>query len=91
MGNSNDSSNHSNGNGDEDHGASSNGYTFKGGETQLLRICIDAMHTAGLAFIVQGISTMLLGVTCTNLCMLGKISCSAVTCLTYNSCKVKPR
>ena len=36
-------------------------YTFTDGEAQLLRICIDAMHTAGLAFIVQGISTMLLG------------------------------
>ena len=36
-------------------------YDFTDGETQLMRICIDAMHTAGLAFIVQGISTMLLG------------------------------
>ena len=36
-------------------------YKFTDGEAQLLRICIDAMHTAGLAFILQGISTMLLG------------------------------
>lgn len=40
------------------------GYKFTDGEAQLLRICIDAMHTAGLAFIVQGISTMLLGKHC---------------------------
>ena len=36
-------------------------YEFTGGETQLLRICMDAMHTAGLALIVQGIATGLLG------------------------------
>ena len=47
--------------GDNGNGASSEGYDFTDGETQLMRICIDAMHTAGLAFIVQGISTMLLG------------------------------
>ncbi len=46
----------------ESNGASSsNEYKFTDGEAQLLRICIDAMHTAGLAFIVQGISTMMLG------------------------------
>ena len=44
------------------NGASScNEYQFTDGEAQLLRICIDAMHTAGLALIVQGISTGLLG------------------------------
>ena len=47
--------------GNNGNGASSEGYDFTDGETQLMRICIDAMHTAGLAFIVQGISTMLLG------------------------------
>jgi hypothetical protein len=36
-------------------------YEFTGGETQLLRICMDAMHTAGLALIVQGVATGLLG------------------------------
>ena len=36
-------------------------YEFTGGETQLMRICMDAMHTAGLALIVQGTSTGLLG------------------------------
>ncbi len=72
MGNCNGSSSHSNGNENEDDGASSKEYTFTGGETQLLRICIDAMHTAGLAFIVQGISTMLLGKTCSRVCMRGK-------------------
>ena len=46
----------------ERNGASSrNEYQFTDGEAQLLRICIDAMHTAGLALIVQGISTGLLG------------------------------
>lgn len=46
----------------ESNGASSrNEYHFTDGEAQLLRICIDAMHTAGLALIVQGISTGLLG------------------------------
>ena len=49
----------------ESNGASSNNeYKFTDGEAQLLRICIDAMHTAGLAFIVQGISTMMLGEDC---------------------------
>ena len=47
--------------GSNGNGASSEGYDFTDGETQLMRICIDAMHTAGLAFILQGISTMLLG------------------------------
>ena len=47
--------------GSNGNGASSKGYDFTDGETQLMRICIDAMHTAGLAFIIQGISTMLLG------------------------------
>lgn len=41
--------------------SSCNEYQFTDGEAQLLRICIDAMHTAGLALIVQGISTGLLG------------------------------
>ena len=50
--------------GNESNGASSNEYKFTDGEAQLLRICIDAMHTAGLAFIVQGISTMMLGEDC---------------------------
>jgi hypothetical protein len=46
----------------EGNGASSrNEYQFTDGEAQLLRICIDAMHTAGLALNVQGISTGLLG------------------------------
>ena len=46
----------------ESNGASScNEYQFTDGEAQLLRICIDAMHTAGLALIVQGVSTGLLG------------------------------
>ena len=52
---------HKQGQGSSGKGASSEGYDFTDGETQLMRICIDAMHTAGLAFIVQGISTMLLG------------------------------
>lgn len=50
--------------GNSENGASSGGeeeYEFTGGETQLLRICMDAMHTAGLALIVQGIATGLLG------------------------------
>jgi hypothetical protein len=45
-------------NGDQDGGV---GYEFTGGETQLMRICMDAMHTAGLALFVQGIATALLG------------------------------
>ena len=52
---------HKQGQGHNGNGASNDGYDFTDGETQLMRICIDAMHTAGLAFIVQGISTMLLG------------------------------
>lgn len=36
-------------------------YEFTGGETQLLRICMDTMHMAGLALIVQGMGTGLLG------------------------------
>lgn len=42
-------------------GTSKEQYRFTGGEAQLLRICMDAMHTAGLALIVQGISTGILG------------------------------
>lgn len=36
-------------------------HEFTAGEEQTLRICIDAMHTAGLALGVQGIATSLLG------------------------------
>ena len=32
-----------------------------GGETQLLRIAVDAMHTCGLAMAVQALATALLG------------------------------
>lgn len=52
----------------EEGGESSEGesreYEFTGGETQLLRICMDTMHTAGLALIVQGMATGLLGALC---------------------------
>ncbi|KAK9824999.1 hypothetical protein WJX81_007493 [Elliptochloris bilobata] len=36
-------------------------YEFTGGEVQLLRIAVDAMHTCGLALAVQGLATGLLG------------------------------
>jgi len=32
-----------------------------GGEAQLLRIAVDAMHTCGLAMAIQGLATGLLG------------------------------
>ena len=35
-----------------------------GGETQLLRIAVDAMHTCGLAMAVQALATALLGASC---------------------------
>lgn len=35
-----------------------------GGETQLLRIAVDAMHTCGLAMAVQALATALLGAPC---------------------------
>jgi hypothetical protein len=36
-------------------------HEFTAGEEQTLRICVDAMHTAGLALGVQGLATMILG------------------------------
>jgi len=62
--------------GNLENGASSGGkdeYEFTGGETQLLRICMDAMHTAGLALIVQGIATGLLGTWASNCLLRGTL------------------
>ena len=69
--------------GDESGEGESHEYEFTGGETQLLRICMDTMHTAGLALIVQGIATGLLGAP-SNECIHVQLSegrCSAASVL----------
>ena len=67
--------------GDESGKGESREYEFTGGETQLLRICMDTMHTAGLALIVQGIATGLLGAPSNECAQVSEDRCSAASVL----------